>query len=94
MRAACALRSLVTAVAGHTLKLDLQALYMVALIELYQPAGRHCSTCAIEHSVDQKNWQLTTQVNSLRTSVAYGPQQQIKARYMQVCLPNAIAQPL
>ena len=76
---------------------------MLALIELYQPAGRHCSTCAIEHSVDQKSWKLTTQVNSLRTSVAYGPRHQIKARYMQVrvtrcccpaCMSHVIADSL
>ena len=65
--------------------LDLQEVHLLALIELYQPAGRQCSNCAIEHSLDQKKWQLTTRVNSLRTSVAYGPQQQLKARYMQVC---------
>ena len=76
----------VKAVAGHTLTLDLQAVHMLALIELYQPAGGYCSNCAIEHSVDQKSWKLTSQVNSPRTSVAYGPQHQFKARYMQVRL--------
>ena len=44
-------RSLVAPRVGHTLMLDLQEVHLLALVELYQPAGRHCTDCAIEHSV-------------------------------------------
>ena len=44
-------RSLVAPIVGHTLMLDLQEVHLLALVELYQPAGRHCANCAIEHSV-------------------------------------------
>ena len=79
-------RSLAAPAVGHTLSLDLQAVYRLALVELYQAAGRQCTQCVVEHSVDQQSWAVTTRVEGLRGFVAYGPEKQTEARYMQICL--------
>ena len=77
-------RSLAAPAVGHTLSLDLQAVYRLALVELYQAAGRQCTQCVVEHSVDQQSWAVTTRVEGLRGFAAYGPEKQAEARYMQV----------